>query len=268
MPPVKEPSAGTLLDFAHELADAAGKAILPHFRRRLTVDNKASDGGYDPVTAADRAAERVVRKLVKGRFPAHGFEGEEYGDEAMEQPMRWVVDPIDGTRAFVLGLPVWGTLIGLTRDGEPALGVMDQPFTRERFWASARGAYFRDPDGRQRRLKTRASPHMADAMMTTTHPDLFAPGEERKAFERVKGIVRACRYGGDCYTYCLLAAGHIDLIVEAGLKPYDVTALVPIVERAGGIITTWDGAPASRGGRIVAAGDAKLHAEAMRVLKS
>ena len=120
-----------------ELADAAGKAILPHFRRRLTVDNKASDGGYDPVTAADRAAERVVRKLVRARFPEHGFEGEEYGDEALDQPWRWVVDPIDGTRAFVLGLPVWGTLIGLTHDGEPVLGMMDQPYTRERFWASA-----------------------------------------------------------------------------------------------------------------------------------
>jgi histidinol phosphatase-like enzyme (inositol monophosphatase family) len=265
-PRLRAPSAAILLEFAHELADAAGRAILPHFRRRMTVDNKASDGGYDPVTAADRAAERIVRKLVRGRFPDHGFEGEEYGNEALEARFRWVVDPIDGTRAFVLGLPVWGTLIGLTRDGEPVLGLMDQPFTRERFWADGRGAYWRDPDGRRRKLRTRASPSLAEAMMTTTHPDLFAAGAERRGFETIKSRVRACRYGGDCYTYCLLAAGHIDLIVEAGLKPYDVTALVPIVERAGGVMTTWDGAPASRGGRIVAAGDPRLHAEAMKVL--
>lgn len=262
----RAPSSASLLEFAHQLADAAGKAILPHFRRRLAVDNKAQDGGYDPVTAADRAAERIVRKLVRSRFPDHGFEGEEYGNEALEARWRWVVDPIDGTRAFVLGLPVWGTLIGLTRDGEPVLGLMDQPFTRERFWADGRGAHLR-ADGRRRRLRTREAPSLAEAMMTTTHPDLFAPGTEREAFERVKSRVRACRYGGDCYTYCLLAAGHIDLIVEAGLKPYDVTALVPIVERAGGIITTWQGAPASRGGRIVAAGDRRLHLEAMKVLE-
>lgn len=262
----KEPSKAALLSFAHELADAAGKAILPHFRRRLTVDNKASDGGYDPVTAADRAAERAVRKLVRARFPDHGFEGEEYGDEALEHPWRWVVDPIDGTRAFVLGLPVWGSLIGLTHHGEPVLGIMDQPFTRERFWASDSGAFLRHADGPRRRLETREAPRLSEAMMTTTHPDLFAPGAERDGFERVKSKVRACRYGGDCYTYCLLAAGHIDLIVEAGLKPYDVTALVPIVERAGGVITTWTGEPASRGGRIIAAGHAKLHAEAMRLL--
>lgn len=262
----REPSIAELLAFSHLLADASGRAILPHFRRRISVDNKATDGGYDPVTAADRAAERAVRKLVRARFPDHGFEGEEYGAEALDQPWRWVVDPIDGTRAFVLGLPVWGTLIGLTHNGEPVLGMMDQPFTKERYWATSRGAQARDADGRTRRLRTRQSPKFADAMMTTTHPDLFAPGVERQAFERVKARVRACRYGGDCYTYCLLAAGHIDLIVEAGLKPYDVTALVPIVERAGGIITTWDGAPASRGGRIIAAGDVRLHAEAMRVL--
>lgn len=263
----RDPTTAALLEFAHELADAAGAAILPHFRRKLAVDNKAGDGGYDPVTAADRAAERAVRKLVRARFPGHGFEGEEYGNEGMDAAWRWVVDPIDGTRAFVLGMPIWGTLIGLTHEGTPVLGLMDQPYTRERFWAADRGAArFRDAAARERRIKTRAAPRLADAMMTTTHPDLFADGAERRGFERVKAKVRACRYGGDCYTYCLLAAGHIDLIVEAGLKPYDVTALVPIIERAGGIITTWDGAPASRGGRIVAAGDRRLHAEAMQVL--
>ncbi len=255
-----------LLAFAHRLADAAGHAILPHFRRRLAVDNKSKDGGYDPVTAADRAAERVVRKMVRTTYSDHGFEGEEYGAEGLDASWRWVVDPIDGTRSFVLGMPIWGTLIGLTRDGSAELGIMDQPYTRERFWGGPSGAWFRGADGSERRLKTRHPVALADAMMMTTHPDLFEPGEEAGAFVKVKNKVRTCRYGGDCYSYCMLAAGHVDLVVEAGLKPYDVTALIPIIERAGGVITTWTGEPATQGGRIVAAGDPKLHAAAIRQL--
>ena len=266
MPRSKPALADELLSFAHRLADAAGAEILPHFRRRLVVDNKASDGGYDPVTVADRAAEHAVRKLVKAHYPAHGFEGEEYGDEALDAPLRWIVDPIDGTRAFVLGLPVWGTLIGLTRNGAPVLGMMDQPYTRERFWAGARSSQFRGSDGREQRIRTRPCASLAEAMMTTTHPELFAAGAEQSGFLAVKARVRDCRYGGDCYTYCLLAAGHIDVIVEAGLKPFDIAALVPIIERAGGVVTTWDGGPAARGGRIVASGDPKLHDQVLKVL--
>ena len=265
-----DPAEKVLVAFAHELADVAGASILPHFRRRLTVANKATDGSYDPVTAADKSAERAVRKLVRARFPTHGFEGEEYGSEGLDARWRWVVDPIDGTRSFVLGLPLWGTLIGLTQDGAPTVGLMDQPYTRERFWASAhssaKGSFFRDADGRQRRLKARQGVALADAMLMTTHPELFAPGTEMQGFARVKDKVRTCRYGGDCYAYCMLAAGHVDLIVEAGLKPYDITALIPIIEGAGGVITTWNGESAARGGRIVAAGDARLHAAALRLL--
>jgi myo-inositol-1(or 4)-monophosphatase len=256
-----------LLEFAHELADAAGRAILPWFRRRMSVDNKSCDGGYDPVTAADRAAERAVRKLVASRYPHHGFEGEEFGRDREQADWRWIVDPIDGTRSFVLGMPIWGSLIGLARDGVPVLGIMDQPYTSERFWAASKGgAYFRGADGRRRRLATRQCPRLPDAMMMTTHPDLFAPGPEQKGFLRVKNEVRACRYGGDCYSYCLLAAGHVDVIVEAGLKPYDIAALVPIIERAGGVVSTWDGEPAMRGGRIVASGDPRLHDKVLAVL--
>ena len=261
-----KPAPSPLIDFAHELADVAGRAILPHFRRRLVVDNKAGDGGYDPVTVADRAAERAVRKLIAARFPDHGFEGEETGTAAETARLRWVVDPIDGTRAFVLGLPVWGTLIGLTEDGMPRLGIMDQPFTAERYWSGGRGSRYRGPDGKERKLTTRACADLGRAMMTTTHPELFARGAEMKGFEAIKARVKACRYGGDCYTYCLLAAGHIDIIVEAGLKPYDITALIPIIEGAGGCVTTWDGGSAARGGRILATGDPKLHAAAMAVL--
>ena len=255
-----------LLAFGHELADAAGHAILPHFRRRLTVDNKAKDGGYDPVTAADRAAERAIRKLVRARYPEHGFEGEEYGSQGHDAPWRWIVDPIDGTRAFVLGMPTWGTLIGLYHDGVPTLGLMDQPFTRERYWSTGRGAAFRGADGRQLRPKTRACATLAEAMMMTTHPELFAAGAESRGFLRVKAAVRACRYGGDCYSYCLLAAGHVDVIVESGLKPYDVAALIPIIEQAGGRISTWDGGSPAGGGRILACGDPRLHDTVLALL--
>ena len=255
-----------LMAFGHELADAAGRAILPHFRRRLAVDNKDTDGGYDPVTAADRAAERAIARLVRARYPEHGFEGEEYGSAGLEAPWRWVVDPIDGTRSFVLGMPTWGTLIGLYHNGVPTLGLMDQPFTRERFWAAGGAATFRGPDDRQRRLRARGCPDIGQALMLTTHPELFAAGAESRGFQRVKQQVRACRYGGDCYSYCLLAAGHVDVIVEAGLKAYDIAALIPIIERAGGRITTWDGGSPARGGRIVACGDPVLHGRVLELL--
>ncbi|MGE3709104.1 MAG: histidinol-phosphatase [Hyphomicrobiaceae bacterium] len=254
------------MDFAHRLADAAGRAILPHFRQKLAVDNKDGTGGYDPVTEADRTAERAVRELVHASYPDHGFEGEEFGDDNLSARFRWVVDPIDGTRSFVLGMPVWGTLIGLTDAGHPLLGIMDQPYTRERFWAADGASWFRGPGCGAVRLAARPCPAIADAMMMTTDPGLFEQGAEQDGFLAVKQAVRTCRYGGDCYSYCLLAAGHVDVIVEAGLKPFDVTALVPIVEQAGGIITTWRGEPASRGGRIVASGDKRLHDQVLRLL--
>jgi myo-inositol-1(or 4)-monophosphatase len=254
------------LDFAHELADISGKVILPRFRTPLAVDNK-TEGGFDPVTVADRAAERAMRRAIGQRHPDHGIAGEEFGPVAGAGRFRWVIDPIDGTRAFIMGAPMWGTLIGLLDAGKPVVGLMDQPFTGERFWADARTAHRRGPDGRVRKLKTRACPGLADATLTTTHPDLFAARTEAAAFARVKAAARMTRYGGDCYGYCLLAAGFVDVVVEAGLKAYDVVALVPIIERAGGRITTWDGKPATEGGRIVAAGDARVHAQALALLR-
>lgn len=265
MPRPKQ-STRELVDFAHHLADASGKAILPHFRQAIPVDNKASDGGYDPVTVADRAAEQAIRRMVEAAYPDHGFEGEELGSSRKEAAWRWVIDPIDGTRAFVIGLPVWGTMIALTHEGVPVLGLIDQPYTRERFWSTGERSMFRGPDGRERRLATRVCRDLSKAMMTTTHPEMFRRGTETARFRRVRDRVRSCRYGGDCYAYCLLAAGHIDVIVEAGLKPFDVAALVPIIESAGGRITTWSGGPAGSGGRIVATGDPRLHEEVLRLL--
>src|SRR5215212_2085217 len=207
----------TAIDFAafvDQLATVSGEAILPFFRTSLGVEDKGSAVGFDPVTAADRAAEVTMRTLIKRNFPEHGIVGEEYGNERTEAEYVWVLDPIDGTKSFISGMPAWGTLIGLTRRGRPAFGMMHQAFTR------------------------------------------------------VEDTVRLSRYGGDCYAYCMLAAGFVDLVIETELKPHDVVALIPIIEGAGGIVTTWENSPAAGGGRIVAAGDSWVHAAALDMLKA
>lgn len=260
------PSFKALLEVAHELADLAGTVILPHFRKPLTVTNKAGPGAFDPVTIADRAAERAIRRALAQRWPDHGFIGEELGRRHGDTHLSWVVDPIDGTRAFIMGTPLWGTLIGLLDGDDVVLGLMNQPFTGERFWSGASASYVRTPHAKTRRLRTRACPRLADAILSTTHPDLFTPGTEADAFARLKAEARMSRYGGDCYAYCLLAAGLIDVVVEAGLKAHDVVALIPIIERAGGRITTWDGLPATAGGRVIATGNARLHDQALNLL--
>ena len=262
----KRTEIAAYVEAAHAFADLAGNAILPHFRRRIKIDNKAAEGGFDPVTAADRAAERVISKALAERWPDHGLEGEEYGHRNPDAKMRWIIDPIDGTRAFILGMPIWGTLIGLMNGDAPVIGLMDQPFTRERFWSGEKASYFRGPDGNERRMRTRSCASLAEAMLTTTDPELFTSARDRRGFKSVKERVRSVRYGGDCYGYCLLAAGLVDIIIEVGLKPHDVVALIPIIERAGGRISTWEGKPATGGGRIVAAGDARIHEQALELL--
>jgi len=261
-----QPSFKALLESAHELADLSGRIIRPYFRKPLSVTDKGLKGAFDPVTAADREAERAIARALAERWPDHGVIGEELGGRRQNARLRWVVDPIDGTRAFIMGSPLWGTLIGLLDEEAAVLGLMDQPFTRERFWSGAKTSYFRNADGKARRIKTRACPRLADAILSTTHPDLFEAGSEVEAFAQLKSKVRMTRYGGDCYGYCLLAAGFVDVVVEAGLKPHDVVALIPIIERAGGCITTWTGAPATAGGRILASGDARLHDRILRML--
>jgi len=256
------------LEFAHRLADISGEIALPYFRKSIAVRNKAATTGFDPVTAADRAAERAIRKAITARYPEHGIVGEEFARVAGAGHLNWIIDPIDGTRAFITGMPLWGTLIGLLDAGQPVLGVMNQPFTGERFWAVGGKAHSSIRGGTPRRLKTRACPSLADAILTTTHPDMFSKAGELAAFEQLKAQVRMTRFGGDCYGYCLLASGFIDLIVESGLKTYDVAALVPIIEAAGGRITNWQGKSATDGGRIVAAGDARVHKEALAVLRA
>lgn len=252
--------------FGQELCDLADRATLPRFRKSIAVANKDRAGGFDPVTEGDKAAEKAIRSAIRKRYPSHGILGEEFGGEDEAASLRWVIDPIDGTRAFMIGMPLWGTLVGLTLDGAPLLGAMSQPFTGERFWSEPGRARWRQGSGKPRILRTRLCASLDQAVLTSTHPDLFAAGAEMERFQALKGRVRMTRFGGDCYGYCLLAAGHVDLVVEAGLKPYDIIGLIPIIEAAGGIVTTWDGRPPTEGGRILAAGDARLHAKAMAVL--
>jgi myo-inositol-1(or 4)-monophosphatase len=257
----------TAIDFAafvDELAAVAGDTIRPFFRRALGIENKSLSGGFDPVTAADRGAETAMRALIKKTFPEHGIVGEEFGSERPNAEYIWVLDPIDGTKSFICGLPAWGTLIALTRHGDPIYGMMHQPFTREHFTGDGRGARYRGPAG-DRDLRVRPCPALQDAVMLTTSP-LLMNDADRRCFARVEQAVRLSRYGGDCYAYCVLAAGHVDLIIETELKPHDVLALIPIIEGAGGIITTWDNGRPHAGGRIIAAGDRRVHAQAMALL--
>lgn len=250
--------------FVERLATVAGEAVMPFFRTTIGIEDKGGKGSFDPVTAADHAGESAMRQLIKSTFPSHGIVGEEFGDEAKDAEYVWVLDPIDGTRGFISGLPTWGTLIGLMKGGAPVYGLMSQPFVKERFWGDGGSARYRGPLG-DRKLRVRSCSRLEDAVMSATSPRLFA-GRELKAFESVEQTARLTRYGGDCYAYCLVAGGQIDLVVEAGLKPYDIVALIPIIEGAGGVVTNWQGEPATEGGRIVAAGDRRVHAEALEIL--
>lgn len=254
--------------FMEQLAILSGQAILPFFRTQLSVIDKgagsAEAGRFDPVTEADRAAETVIRRHIRAAFPAHGVLGEEFETENGDAEYLWVVDPIDGTRAFICGLPVWGTLIGLMRNGDPVMGVMHQPYTGELFFGDGRHAQLKGPRG-PRDLRARRCDRLADAHLMTTDPRLFV-AEDRNAYGRIEDAVKLTRYGTDCYAYAMLASGLVDLVIETGLKAYDIVALIPIIEGAGGIVTTWEGESARNGGRIIAAASKALHAEALRLL--
>ena len=259
----------TAVDFAsfvETLATHSGDAILPFFRTSLAALDKSTNGDFDPVTEADRAGEVAMRRLINANFPSHGIIGEEFGAERREAEYVWVLDPIDGTKAFICGLPIWGTLIGLTHNGRPVYGMMNQPFSRERFSGDGQAARYEGPAGR-RALRARACPKVSEAVISTTHPGMMAPAE-RQRYDRLETRAKLSRYGGDCYAYAMLAAGHIDLVVESGLNPYDIVAIIPIVEGAGGVITSWNGEDASSGGSIIAAGDKRTHEEALAILNS
>ncbi|SLN47298.1 Histidinol-phosphatase [Roseivivax jejudonensis] len=254
-----------IVDTAHAMADAAGAAILPHFRQRaLDVENK--DGtGFDPVTAADRAAEAAMRQVLAERRPDDAILGEEEAATPGTSGLTWVIDPIDGTRGFVSGTPTWGVLVALSDAAGVRFGLIDQPYVGERFWGGFGSARWRGPRDAGA-LGTRATGSLSEATLMTTFPEVGS-ADERAAFERVAGGVRLVRYGLDCYAYALLALGQIDLVIEAGLNPYDIQAPIGVIEAAGGVVTDWDGAPAHRGGRALAAANPTLHAAALERLR-
>lgn len=251
-------------DFMHRIAAAAAAQTLPRFRQAGLVSANKLAGGFDPVTEADRDAEQAIRALIREAFPDHGIIGEEFGRENETARYQWVIDPIDGTRSFICGLPLWGTLVGLTVDGRAVAGMMAQPFTGELFYADGNGASYEGPDG-QRRLAVRRSATLGEATLCTTSPSLFDE-TRRPLYNRVEAAVRLARYGTDCYAYAQLAAGNVDLVIESGLNSYDIVALIPIIEQAGGIITTWSGERPELGGDIIAAATPELHAEALALL--
>lgn len=256
-----QPSVIDLLAFANELADAAGETIRPYFRQPNSIDNKKAED-FDPVTVADREAETSMRHIIEARFPDHGILGEEHGAKpAGASGLTWVLDPIDGTRSFIGGFPTWGTLIAVNNGTKVLAGILDQPYTGERFVGSEQGAFLGD-----QKLAVRPCASLDDAVLYSTTPDMFKPGPVQDAFERVEASVKLRRFGGDCYAYAMLAMGFVDLVVESSMQAYDIQALIPIVEAAGGTVTDWQGNPALDGGQILATGDARIHAQAMDLL--
>lgn len=254
-----------LLAVAHALADAARPPILRHFRSAaLTADNKLASG-FDPVTAADREAEAAMRRVLAARRPDDGAHGEEEGRVAGTSGLTWVLDPIDGTRAFISGAPVFGVLIAAHDGDRPLLGVIDQPYIGERFvGVPGRGATL-SHDGEMRPLSTRRGRTLADATLLTTFPEIGTE-RERAGFCEVSARARLTRYGLDCYGYALVALGQADLVIEAGLNAYDIQGPMAVVEAAGGVVTDWRGGPCDQGGRVIAAGSPELHQEALALL--
>lgn len=250
---------------AQRMADAARQAILPFFRQPdLRADNKLA-GGYDPVTEADRAAETVMRAILAERRPDDAILGEEFGGNDGTSGLTWVLDPIDGTRAFVSGTPTWGVLIAVSDSDGPFYGLIDQPYIGERFVGHGTQAWMQGPLG-QRALSTRPTTRLDQATLLTTFPEVGS-ADEGAAFHAVSQQVKLTRYGMDCYGYALLAAGQVDLVIEAGLQPYDIQAPIALIEAAGGLVTGWDGTPAQEGGRALAAANPDIHAAALAVLR-
>ena len=248
------------IQLAHALADAAGAVIRPYFRQAVAVIDKED---ASPVTVADREAEAAMRRLIAERFPEHGIIGEEYGSDRADAEFVWVLDPIDGTKSFISGVPLFGTLIALLHQGRPVLGIINQPISGER-WLGVEGA----PtlwNGAE--IRTRFCAGVEVATVFTTSPDMFQ-GADAESFARVRAAAKLVRYGGDCYAYGLCALGFVDAVVEAQLKPYDYCALVPIIAGAGGVITDWRGQRPGleSDGRILACGDFGLHAQLLELL--
>jgi len=251
--------------FAIELAREAARVTLPFFRSDIGHEDKGGAAGFDPVTEADKQAEAAIRRLIAARYPDHGVIGEEYGEDRPEAEHVWVLDPIDGTRAFISGLPLWTTLIALRQGGKPTVGVIAQPYLDEIFIGGPSGARLLCGNT-ETPLAVRACEKLTDAVISTTDPDIFN-GAELGAWTQVRATARLARLGCDAYAYAMVAAGKMDLVAETSLKPWDWSALVPVIEAAGGRVVNWRGAAPDDGGQILAVGDARLIDQALVTLK-
>lgn len=262
----RDPDA--LIALAHRLAGAGGRAALQHFRAGgLASDNKDTEGGFDPVTVADRAAERAIREILAQERPEDAVIGEEEAARAGTSGLSWVIDPIDGTRSFISGLPLWGVLVALDDGSEGRIGVIEQPFTGERFSGSTwtgRAALYRN--GEEHPIAVRPCAALAEATLFSTDPDHFPTAGDVARFRSLRSAARLTRYGTDSYAYALLAIGQVDLVVEAGLKSFDIAAPAALIRAAGGLVTDWQGGDPRWGGHVIAASDARVHAEALALL--
>ena len=254
-----------LMTVAYRLADAARPIALRHFREYGTIVDNKRPAGFDPVTIADREIEQAFRKFLTASRPDDAVMGEEFEDSSGTSGLTWIVDPIDGTRGYITGMPTWGVLIAVADASGPLFGIIDQPFTGERF-VGGFGSAVMHHQGTSRSLDTRNCGSLANAVLYSTFPEVGTE-VERQAFEAVSGAVKLTRFGSDCYAYAMVAAGQVDLVIEAGLNAYDVAAPIAVIEQAGGIVTDWAGGPATGGGRIIAAGNADVHAEAIAILQ-
>jgi len=259
--------AGTFQDFALALAEASSKAILPHFRQAMDIENKDVEA-FDPVTIADRSGEACMRRMIEERFPDHGIIGEEYGCKVSRSGYSWVLDPIDGTKSFIIGFPAWATLIGLMYEDRPLIGLMSQPYVGETFIGSCGGGTFHIRSNRKTLLRATQGRTLASATAGTIGPERFKTRAQLNGLSSLSASVRMMRYGGDAYFYCLLASGLLDIAFDAELQPYDVIPLIPIVEGAGGVICTWQMGDASSGGNIISASSEALLVEAVDAIRS
>jgi myo-inositol-1(or 4)-monophosphatase len=255
-----------LVAFANRLADASGAVIRPFFRQRIDVVHKPGRAAFDPVTEADKGAERAIRAIIERERPDDGILGEEYDEKPGRNGLRWVLDPVDGTRGFITGRHEWGSLIALEENEVPVLGILDQPVLGERF-IGVNGRSVLVEGEKRTLLKVRECAEIKDAILCATDPSAYFTPEQQAAFQRVKAAARMTRYCGDCYLFAALALGFIDIIIEAGFNRWDIAALIPLVEGAGGVITSWEGGDCRDGKTILACGDRRIHAEAIKLLK-
>lgn len=250
--------------FFERLAKAAAEQTIPLFRRNVDVENKLSSG-FDPVTEADKNAERAIRAIIEQDFPDHGILGEEEGAKNLDSEFVWVIDPIDGTRAYITGLPVWGTLVGLYQNGRAVAGMMDQPFTGECFISAGGQTVLKMRDGHQIDLKTSQSETLSEARMFTTSPYLHE-GKNETRYDALENEIKLARYGCDCYGFAMVALGTADIAIESALQPYDIGGLISVVEGAGGVVSTWSGDRPEMGGDVIASANSKLHERALEIL--